>query len=102
MSEKTRSSKCLRLSRSYMVWAACAIAMPAFADPADWAPELGRQLKSEKACKVMLILNVKEYHLLDRDIVEARVNCTDGRSFDVVRRGRRSPFKIEYCKPITC
>jgi hypothetical protein len=75
---------------------------PLLADPPDWAAKLQQQLQSEKACKVLYLVNVKEYRLLGHDIVEARVQCDDGRSFDVTRQGRQSPFAINPCKPIVC
>jgi hypothetical protein len=77
-------------------------AVPVLADPPDWAPSLERQLQSEKACKVLYLVNVKEYRLLGHNIVEARAQCDDGRSFDVIRQGRQLLFTINPCKPTVC
>lgn len=102
MDGKTLLSACRMVLLSTLVLAVLVRATPLRADPANWAPGLGRQLNNEKSCKVLLIINVREYKLLGHDIVEARVNCVDGRSFDVIRRGVRLPFEINACKPVAC
>ena len=98
-----------RTRREYVSWLAAILALSALgraaalrAEPADWSPELARQLQREKGCKVLYVLNVKEYRLFEQDIVEARVQCEDGRSFDAVRKGSGSAFEISYCKPTAC
>ena len=102
MDSKTLLSACRMVLLSTLVLAVLVRATPLRADPTNWAPGLGRQLNNEKSCKVLLIINVREYKLLGHDIVEARVNCVDGRSFDVIRRGVRLPFEINACKPVAC
>ena len=78
------------------------VVTPALADPTDWAPALRMQLKAEKACQFLYMINVKEYRFLNRDVIEARVYCDDGRLFDVTRRSPDRPFVIEECSLNTC
>jgi len=75
---------------------------PVNADPTDWAPSLKTQLQAEKSCQFLYMLNVREFRFLDRDIVEARVYCDDGRIFDVTRRSPDMLFEIKECSLNTC
>ena len=75
---------------------------PVNADPTDWAPSLKAQLQAEKSCQFLYMLNVREFRFLDRDIVEARVYCDDGRIFDVTRRSPDMLFEIKECSLNTC
>jgi hypothetical protein len=72
------------------------------AEESEWAPALERQMQKDEACKVLYLVNVREYRLFEKDAVEARVQCEDGRSFDTVRRERQLPFEIAPCKPVAC
>ncbi|CAN5425907.1 hypothetical protein BH10PSE7_BH10PSE7_18520 [soil metagenome] len=71
-------------------------------DPLEWTPTLKSQLHKTEGCEMMYMTDVKEYRLLDHDIVEARAHCDDGRSFDAVRRDRKGPWKTVACKPLAC
>lgn len=97
MGRSTRAGKA-----AFLLLGLLAAAAPLHADPADWSPQLSRQLQDEEGCKLLYLLNVKEYRLFEDDIVEARAQCEDGRSFDAVRKGSGSAFEISYCKPTAC
>jgi hypothetical protein len=76
--------------------------LPVLADPTDWAPSLKSQLQTENGCQFQYMLNVKEYRFLNRDVIEARVYCEDGRMFDVTRRSPDRRFEIKECSLNTC
>jgi hypothetical protein len=77
-------------------------ANPSLADPPEWGPALEKQMQNIEACRILYMVNVREYRLFNHDIVEAKVQCEDGRSFDVIRRELNLPFEITPCKPIAC
>jgi hypothetical protein len=95
----------LRLGIALLACCALLVAMGGTslrAAESEWAAALERQMQKDEACKVMYLVNVREYRLFDKDVVEARVQCEDGRSFDTVRRERQLPFEIAPCKPVAC
>lgn len=102
VNEKTFISSCVTFVVSCVFLVVSGFVAPVFADPPNWAPALEQQLQADEGCKVLYMINVKEYRLLDHDIVEARVHCTDGRNFDVIRRERQLPFEINACRPVLC
>jgi ethanolamine ammonia-lyase small subunit len=72
------------------------------AEAEKWTEDLRRQLKSAESCDLVFMTGVKEYHLGDNNIVQARITCGDGRSFDVTRPDAGQEFKIESCMPTAC
>ena len=72
------------------------------AEAAKWTADLRNQLKRVENCDLMFMTGVKEYRLGDNDIVQARITCGDGRSFDVTRPDAGQEFKIESCMPTAC
>jgi hypothetical protein len=75
---------------------------PPSADSPIWLPELEQQLQDDKSCMLLYLVNVREYQLGGRDVVEAKAQCEDGRSFDVSRQGGEPQFTIKLCKPVVC
>ena len=94
--------QCASIVLCLLLTSAVSIVTPVFADPTDWAPSLRKQLQAEKACQSLYMLNVKEYRFLNRDVIEARVYCEDGRMFDVTRRSPDMRFEFKECSMNTC
>ena len=65
-------------------------------------PELEQQLEDDKSCRLLYLVNVREYQLGGRSVVEAKAQCEDGRSFDVSRQEDQSRFDIKLCQPVVC
>ena len=87
----------------FLSQALCCVGLAnASAEPAKWTEDLRRQLKRAESCDLMFMTSVKEYRLGDNDIIEARITCSDGRSFDVTRPDAGQEFKIESCMPTVC
>jgi hypothetical protein len=102
MGDRPVISSCRAFCLSTIALAAVSFVSPLLADPPDWSPALTRQIGAQNRCKVLYILNVREYQVAGRDVVEAKVQCEDTRSFDVVRRAKGLPFEITACKPTVC
>ncbi len=71
-------------------------------DSPAWMPELEQQLEDDKSCMLLYLVNVREYQLGNHDVVEAKAQCEDGRSFDVFRQDDQPRFDIKLCKPVVC
>ena len=71
-------------------------------DSPVWMPELEQQLQDDKSCMLLYLVNVREYQLAGHDVVEAKAQCEDGRSFDVFRQDDQPRFDIKLCKPVVC
>jgi hypothetical protein len=71
-------------------------------DSPAWMPELEQQLEDDKSCMLLYLVNVREYQLGNHDVVEAKAQCEDGRSFDVSRQDDQPRFEIKLCKPVVC
>ncbi len=67
-----------------------------------WEIILRHQLKEEKRCMVSYFVRLREFELAGKKGIEARVHCTDGREFDVVRRDKGEKFEIKLCSPVVC
>jgi hypothetical protein len=65
-------------------------------------PELEQQLQDDKSCMLLYLVNVREYRLAGHDVIEAKAQCEDGRSFDVFRQDDQPSFEIKLCKPVVC
>jgi hypothetical protein len=59
------------ITLSVVVLAVLGLTSPLLADPADWSPALKQQLAAENGCKVLYILNVREYRVTGHDVVHA-------------------------------
>ncbi len=70
-------------------------------DP-SWLKELTWQLTVEKKCEPEFYMNVEEGVVGGRIYYEARVMCTDGRSFDANRINPDLHFTIEPCEIDVC
>ena len=70
-------------------------------DP-EWRKQLNEQAQSQEQCEVQYLTNVKETTLAGQASIAARIHCTDGRSFDIVRLGDAKSFDIRECQPTAC
>jgi hypothetical protein len=78
--------------------ATAALAMPARAETADWAPDLTMQAERELGCDVGFLANIEEHMVDGRAVVDVKVNCTDGRAFDAHRSDVAEPFTFTQCE----
>lgn len=78
-----------------------AIAEPALAAP-SWEAILRAQLMKERSCQMVKLSNVRSYELAGRHVLEARVQCSDGREYDVIRRDTHRRFEFEPCPRQYC
>jgi hypothetical protein len=79
-----------------------AIAPVASAQTPVWKQLVEQQLLKEQFCKV-------EYYVAEEisgegadEVIKARVHCTDGRDFDIERRGENMKFRFEPCDKTYC
>lgn len=79
-----------------------AIAPTANAQTPVWKQLVEQQLLKEQFCKV-------EYYVAEEvngegpdQVIKARVHCSDGRDFEIERRGERMQFKFEPCEKTYC
>ena len=75
---------------------------PAFAQTPVWKQLVEQQLLQEQFCKV-------EYYVAEEvsgegsdQVIKARVHCTDGRDFEIERRGESMKFRFEPCGKTYC
>jgi len=67
-----------------------------------WEAGLKLQLQTERNCDLSYLTNAKTYRKDNREVVEARAHCTDGRSFDVIKRDAPLKFEINECGLQVC
>lgn len=67
-----------------------------------WKQLVEQQLLDEQFCKV-------EYYVAEEvtgegadEVVKAKVHCTDGRDFEIERRGESMKFRFEECGKVYC
>ena len=67
-----------------------------------WKQLVEQQLLDEQFCKV-------EYYVAEDvtgegpdQVVKAKVHCTDGRDFEIERRGEAMKFRFEECGKVYC
>lgn len=70
-------------------------------DPA-WLDDMTYQLLVEKECEVSYLMNMREGELGGKPVFEARIQCSDGRMFDVSRIGRNADFVFKACDVQVC
>jgi len=75
---------------------------PAMAQTPVWKQLVEQQLLQEQFCKV-------EYYVAEDvsgegndQVIKARVHCTDGRDFEIERRGESMKFRFEPCGKTYC
>jgi hypothetical protein len=88
-----------------LILAGILLAATASAAPAQtpvWKQLVEQQLLKEQFCKV-------EYYVAEEiigegndQVIKARVHCTDGRDFDIERRGESMKFRFEPCDKTYC
>ena len=63
----------------------------------DWLDELMLQLAIEEACDVVHLFSFREDRIDSNILVEAKVQCEDGRTFDASRLEPAERFDIRIC-----
>jgi hypothetical protein len=68
----------------------------------SWEAILRAQLMKERSCQMVKLSDVRSYELAGRHVLEARVQCLDGREYDVIRRDTHRRFEFEPCERQYC
>lgn len=68
----------------------------------DWEARLRQQLLEEQRCELTFLSRVREFELAGERVVEGRAHCTDGRAFDIARKGQGAVFTLRLCGPVEC
>lgn len=79
-----------------------AIAQAAPAQTPVWKQLVEQQLLKEQFCKVEYYVAEEVTGEGEDQVVKARVHCTDGRDFDIERRGESMKFRFEPCDKTYC
>ena len=79
-----------------------AIAPAASAQTPVWKQLVEQQLLQEQFCKVEYYVAEEVTGEGDGQVIKARVHCTDGRDFDIERRGDSMKFRFEPCDKTYC
>ncbi len=79
-----------------------AIAPAALAQTPVWKQLVEQQLLKEQFCKVEYYVAEDVTGEGEDQVVKARVHCTDGRDFDIERRGESMKFRFEPCDKTYC
>ena len=79
-----------------------AIATAATAQTPVWKQLVEQQLLKEQFCKVEYYVAEEVNGEGDDQVIKARVHCTDGRDFDIERRGESMKFRFEPCGKTYC
>lgn len=94
-----------------LVVAAAALSLPALLaaqeeppliDSQPWRILLEQQLHAEKACDLLEVLLFDEFVREGETILEGKISCADGRSFDFVRPHTHQKFELDLCEPAVC
>lgn len=72
------------------------------APDARWRVLLADQLKSEKNCDLLEVLNHSEVPLGNAIALSGRASCVDGRLFDFSRTAPHKAFELHVCEPAVC
>lgn len=72
------------------------------AEEQTWQTILRQQLRSERGCVLKHIVFVKSFPLGNRQALEGRVRCIDGREFDFTREKAHHHFRLQLCRPSVC
>ena len=89
-------------SRRRMAYRPFALFTLNFRDSAGWKQLVEQQLLNEQFCKV-------EYYVAEEvrgegadQEIKAKVHCTDGRDFEIERKGEAMKFRFEQCGKVYC
>lgn len=66
---------------------------------ADWQAELADEILIMEDCEVSFLTQVIERTVDGREVILAKVHCTDGRTFDASRDDTFAAFAFSICEP---
>lgn len=67
-----------------------------------WKQLVEQQLLKEQFCKVEYYVSEQVQGEGEDEIITAKVHCTDGRDFEIERRGTSMKFRFEQCGKVYC
>lgn len=67
-----------------------------------WLNDLSIQLLIQNGCEVAYFVSAKEVEDSAGTAFQARAQCTDGRTFDAIRREGEWGFAVEQCGAVAC
>ncbi len=65
----------------------------------DWQAELADEILIMEDCEVSFLTQVVERTIDGREVIIAKVHCTDGRTFDASRDDAFAAFDFALCEP---
>jgi len=65
----------------------------------SWESELADEILIMEDCEVSFLTQVIEREIDGREVIIAKVHCTDGRTFDASRNDRFAAFDFSICEP---
>jgi len=65
----------------------------------DWRAELADEILIMEDCEVSFLTQVVEREIDGRQVILAKVHCTDGRTFDASRDDSFAAFAFSLCEP---
>lgn len=65
----------------------------------DWQSDLAAEILILEDCEVGFLTQVIEREIDGREVVMAKVHCTDGRTFDALREDAFAAFDFSICEP---
>ena len=72
------------------------------ADREAWEVLLAAQLESERACKLIKLIEVRDFELGGKQGKSGKIECVDGRQFDFTRPSQQMKFELRQCEPTVC